>query len=154
WIRALADALLVGDRGKLIRGRQRHLDVAGRVAFEEIDFVLRETPGLPDLRDHGAAGRADAAGGGDTGRGPLPHPIELVFGTEPFDRFVEVAHESGAAQLAVGEDLEAGILLALQDVENVPIFNRGELVAGDARIAASRQQLLRPQQAADVVRTV
>src|SRR6185295_13396616 len=111
WIRALADTLLVRDRGKLIRGRQRHLDVAGRVPFEEIDFVLRETLGLPDPGDDGASGRADAAGGGDTGRGPLPRPIQFVLGTEPLDRLVEVAHESRAPQLAVGEDLEANILL-------------------------------------------
>src|SRR5207245_3824271 len=97
-IRAFAHAFLVRDGGKLIRGRQRHLDVAGRVPFEEVDLVLRQPLRLPDLRDDGAARRADAFGHADPGRGALPGARKLVLRIQTVDRLVEVAHEAGAAQ--------------------------------------------------------
>src|SRR5262249_23196790 len=148
---AIADAFLVGDRGKLIRCRQRHLDVAGRVLRHEVDFVPGQPPRLPQPGDDRAAGRADAFGDHRRRGGALPGAVDLELAVEPFDRLVEVAHEAGAAQLAVGEDREAGVLLPLQDVEDTAIFDHPQLVGRDGRIPARVEQLLRPQQAADVI---
>src|SRR4029079_13308797 len=122
-----ADPLLVGDRRELVRRRQRHLDVAGRVRSKELDFVPGESPRLANPGDDGASGRADTAGDGDAGTRALPGAIDFVLAIEAVDRLVEVAHEPGAAQFAVGEDLEAGILLPFQDFEDATIINCPEL---------------------------
>src|SRR5207237_690038 len=78
----------------------------------------------------------------------------LVLTLEAFLGLVEVAHESGAPQLAVGEDPEAGILLPLQHREDATILDRRELRGRRRAVDASVEQFARPQQAADVIRTV
>src|SRR5439155_16407970 len=148
-----AHAFLVREGGKLVRGRQRHLDVAGRVLFEEIDLVLGKALGLAEFRDDGTARRADARGRGNAGRGALPGPGDLILLIETVDRFVEIAHEAGAAQLAIGEDLEAVLFLACQDIKDVRVLDGLELFARES-VVARVEQRPRAQQAADVVGTI
>src|SRR5262249_25099038 len=132
-IRALADALLVRDGGKLIRGRQRHLDIARSVSLEEIDFVLGEPLRLAYFADDDS-GRPDTSGDSDTARRALPCALELDVRIEAIDRFVEVAHEARPAELAIREDREPRCLLLLQRIKDVAVLDRGELRVGDARI--------------------
>jgi hypothetical protein len=70
---------------------------------------------------------------------------------QPFDRFVEVAHEAAAAKFAVGEDLKAQILLPGESAQDVLVLDRSERVGGDMGIAAGIEHCPRPQEAADVV---
>ena len=66
---------------------------------------------------------------------------------------MEVAHESAAAKLAIGEDLEAEILLASENTEDLPIFQLLEFLGGDpAPIRV--QKFFRPQEAADLVGSI
>ena len=88
------------------------------------------------------------------GRRALPRPIQVVLAIETLDRLVEVAHEAGAAQLAVGKDLEPGPLLTIEDVEDVPILDAGQLVMRDIRVLARLEQFRRPQQTANLVRAI
>ena len=124
------------------------------MAFEEVDFVLRQPLRLPQPGHHGAARRADALRHTDAGRRALPRPIQVVLGIETLDRLVEVAHEAGAAQLAVGKDLEPGPLLTIEDVEDVPILDASQLVMRDIRVLARLEQFRRPQQTANLVRAI
>ena len=63
---------------------------------------------------------------------------------------MEVAHESAAAKLAIGEDLEAQVFLATQNAQNLLILQLLEFLRGDA--APNRlQKLFRTQKAADLV---
>jgi hypothetical protein len=66
---------------------------------------------------------------------------------------VKVAHESAAAELAIGEDLKTQILLVTQDTENLAILKVLEfLTVHSAPIRL--QQLFRPQEAADLVGSI
>src|SRR5207248_4044792 len=49
---------------------------------------------------------------------------------------------------------EADLLLPFQDVEDVAILDRGELLVRERRIPARLEQLERPQQAADLIRAI
>ena len=63
---------------------------------------------------------------------------------------MEVAHESAAAKLAIGEDLEAQVFLAPQNPQNLLVFELFEFFRADAA-TIRLQKLFGPQEAADLV---
>jgi hypothetical protein len=56
-----------------------------------------------------------------------------------------------AAQLAVGKDLEAEILLTLERMQDASIFDLTELFRAQRRVVASVSDFLRAKKAADLV---
>jgi hypothetical protein len=56
-----------------------------------------------------------------------------------FDGFGDVAHEVGAAQFAVGEDFESNVFLALQNAEDLLVFQCMQFIRGNVRAARSEQ---------------
>ena len=122
--------------------------------LQEIDFVFGEALGLPEFRDDRAARRADASGDPHAGWSAFPRAVHFVVVVQTLHRLVEIAHEAGAPQLAVGEDLETDRLLAIQHVEDAAILDRRELLVRERRILARLEQLDRSQQAADMIRAV
>ena len=59
------------------------------------------------------------------------------------DGLVEVGHEGAAAELTVGEDLEAEVLLLLEDVEDVLVLDGAQLRRGVTPGGAGVEELLR-----------
>src|SRR6185295_1089520 len=106
---------------------------------------------LPDPADDHAREAAGGGSGTAPGAAAGPRPRDRAVLVQAVDRFVEIAHEAAAPQLAVGEDLEAQILLPRQDAKNVPVLDLREALGRDAGIAAGVEHLARPQKAADVI---
>ncbi len=78
-----------------------------------------------------------------------------VPGCEAVDRRGQLALEREPAHLAVGHDLEAGLLLQREGPVDRPVLGTSELLGGDlpGRVESLRlEQLRRTQQAADDVR--
>ena len=59
-------------------------------------------------------------------------------------------HEPAAAELAVGEDVEAQLALALEDAQDRAVLERAQLVRRRA-VMTCREQLGGSEKAADVV---
>ena len=92
--------------------------------LDESEFMPGQSPGLFDLADYSAGhhrrtGRCAGAG--------LPSAGDRHAFVDSFDGVVEIAHEVAAAQLAVGEDLEAKILLPFDHSQDVLVFERAQL---------------------------
>ena len=83
-----------------------------------------------------------------------PRPGDRTVLVQAVDRFVEVAHEAAAAELAVGEDLEAQLLLPREDAKNLPVLDLRQALGRDTGIAAGVAHLARSQEAADVIGAV
>lgn len=145
----LAHPFLVNDRRELIGGRQSHLDIARTMHLQEIHFVFCKPFRLPDFfyydSREGTQGHFSSAGVG------FPRACDVGLVVEALHGIVEAAHESTPAEFAIGEYAEAGFLLSRQRPQDVPIFQGGQLFGGSFRIVAGIQQLLRTQQAADVI---
>ena len=120
-INFVADTFLVIDRGKLIGGGQRDFDVAGAVLLDESEFMLGQTPGLFDLADNRAGHHRGARRRAGAGLPSTGNRHAFVYS---FHRVVEITHEVAAAQLAVGKDLEAELLLPFDYSQDVFVFER------------------------------
>jgi hypothetical protein len=96
-----------------------------------LDFAHYNSRNARDL-----ARRAGSAG--------LPRAEEVIALVEPLDGFVEIAHKVMAAQFAVSEYLEAKILLLLQHLQYVLVFQCAQLLTGTAG-ATRLEQFGRPQ---------
>ena len=113
--------------------------------------MFRQPLLLPDPADDHAGEAAGGGTAGAPGAAARPRPRDRTVFVQAVDRFVEIAHEAAAAQLAVGEDLEAQILLPREDPENVPVLDLLQTFGRDTGIAAGVEHLARPQEAADVI---
>src|SRR5687768_35687 len=106
-----------------------------------------QTPRLLDFGDNSAGHHRRT--GRRAGLG-LPSTGNRHTFVDSLHRVVEIAHEVAAAQLAIGKDLEAEILLPFDDSQDVLVLKRAQLRG--VRIRVSRLQELRgSQQAADVI---
>ena len=94
--------------------------------------MVGQAPGLFDLADNRAGHhrRTRRCAGC-----PLPTARHRHPFVDSFHRFVEVAHEVAAAQLAVGKDLETELLLLLDHSQDVLVFERAQFCATDIRAA-------------------
>src|SRR3989338_5748128 len=104
--------------------------------LHEVDLMLGQPPGLLQLTQHDpgdARGQTAAA---------LPGASDDIALVDPLHRLAEIAHEVAAPELAVGEYLQAELLLALEHPLNVLVFQSPQLPAIDLAIAACLQQLL------------
>src|ERR1043166_8655634 len=103
--------------------------------------------GETDLADD-----ADRFGLGlDTRKNDTPAGVEHFDAVEAL---VEVEMPPGAAELAVGRELEAHLLLLSDDLLDFTVFDLGKLRIGDLLLGMLRARLLqraRAQQAADVI---
>jgi hypothetical protein len=126
------------------------------VRDRELQFLAGQRFRLRDPRNRNADGAArdDPAGrAADRRRGPAPRPLDLAAGVETLDRLVEVAHEAGSPELAVGEHLEAGGLLPRECLEDRGVLDVLQRLGCDRAIAARVEHSLWAQQAADVIGT-
>ena len=135
-IRRGAEFLFVHDGGELVRRRQSNFDVAGGVFFQEIRFVRCETPLLSDLAYDDSREPVVQARNGRLAL-ELPIPGDGFGIVKTVYRFVEVAHEAEAAELAIGEDAQADVLLALDHALDMAIFQRTQFFRRCCRIPAS-----------------
>jgi hypothetical protein len=119
------------------------------VRLEKGDFVRCEPTRLADLFDDNPPERVvlDA-------HLALPLARDGAVPIQAVHRIVEVAHESVAAELAVGENLESKLFLAVQRAQDVLVFELGDLVRRGVPVLAGLQKLRRAKQTADVVGTV
>src|SRR5205823_5334863 len=82
---------------------------------------------------------------------------DALAGVEHFDAveaLVEVEMPPGAAELAVGGELEADLLLLPDDLLDLAVFDLGKLRVGDLLLGVLRARLLQrrgTQQTADVI---
>src|SRR5262249_53632328 len=99
-IGAFAQSLLEGDGRKLVGGGQGHLDIARGVLLKKVDLVFRERLRLSDSLNDNSRKPARSS------LPALPCAGYRSIHVQAFDGFMEVAHKSTAAQLAVGKDFE------------------------------------------------
>ena len=94
--------------------------------------MFGQAPGLFDLGDNRAGHhrRTGRCAGLRLPSARHRHPF-----VDSFHGIVEVAHEVAAAKLAVGEDLEAELLLLLDHSQDVRVLERAQLCAADIRAA-------------------
>ena len=110
------------------------------------------------MLDHRMAGEADLAGdlgafvarprGGEGDAGLHDGLLDAVEAPE------EIEMPPGAAEFAVGDRLQAGIFLLLDDVLDLAVFHRFQFVCRDLALGAALARLFQrrgPQQAADVI---
>jgi hypothetical protein len=69
---------------------------------------------------------------------------------EALDCIGEIAHEVAAPELAVGKDIQAQLLLLLEDVQDVAVFECMKFICGNIGLPCLKQ-LWRAQQAAHMI---
>ena len=120
----ICDAVFERDSWKLGCAWQCNFDGPRSVFSEEGKLTSGQR--LPLLQ-----GRCDdAIDAADVGGGllrffvvVLPFARHGIAEVEPFDGLGEIAHEVGASQFPVGEDVEPDFLLTLENPEDVPVLD-------------------------------
>ena len=149
-IDAVRDAVLPHDRRELRGARERQLDRARAVLLEERQLVAGQRP---DRLQPCGDDAGDPAHPGGRAAPAYPGARQLVPHVEPGDGVGEVAHEVATAQLAVGEHVEADLLLLGQYAQHEPVFERPQVRL--ARGGGPRLEQLRgAQEAPDLVRSM
>src|SRR5262245_7784291 len=125
----------------------RHLGHRARMRLEEAE-----------MREHGMAGKADPAGDLDpfrTGRNAVELDAMVGgVGRHPVEALEEIEVPPGAPELAAGGELEADLLLLLDDLLDLAVLDLLQLRRADLALLAFRPRVLerrRAQQAAHVI---
>ena len=116
--------------------------------LQVLEVGLLDVLGVAHLVDH-----ADHRRGQFLGAVRLPDRDRDV-GLDAAELLEEVDVEIGAAELAVGDALEADVLLELHDLGDRLVFDLAQLLGRDVAarlLGAGFEQVLRAQEAADVV---
>src|SRR3990167_2508383 len=96
--------------------------------LHEVDLMLGQPPGLLQLTHHDPGNARGLRGATVAG---LPGARDEIALVDPLHRLAEIAHEVATPELAVGEYLQAELLLALEHPLNVLVFERPQVPAID-----------------------
>ena len=153
FVDRVGDAVFERDRRKLRCAGQGDFDGPRRVLFEERKLASGKGLALLQSRGNNALDAAHGCSGGLLLFViVLPFALHGVAKVESFDGVSEVAHEIGAPQLAVSEDVKPNFFLALEDTQDLLVFDGFEFRRSNVR-GARADQVLRAKQAADMVGT-
>jgi hypothetical protein len=144
----LADARAPAAEVQHRRRRNRDLGRARGAGLQVLEVGELDVLHVPHLVDHAHHGRCELL----AAVGPLDHHRDVGF--HAADLLEEVDVEVGAAELAVGDRLQADVLLESDDLGDRPVFHLAQV--GGANLAfrlflARLEQVFRTQEAAYVI---